>query len=220
MERCAATPYLACLMFVALAMLAGCSGSSGASNVTQGTVDREPVQPQPADDTADPDPAAEASVSLSASSTAVASGDAVTLTWSSDNADACSASGGWSGVRETEGSLAVGPLTESTTFTLTCSGDGGNAMAMLSVSVLGVVSLAWQAPTENVDGTPLTDLAGYRIFYGEQSRSYTEELALTDAAATDHSLTLPSGYYYFALTAVDAAGNQSAFSNEVVKVVD
>ncbi|MEZ5559896.1 MAG: fibronectin type III domain-containing protein [Pseudomonadales bacterium] len=82
------------------------------------------------------------------------------------------------------------------------------------------MTLAWQAPTENVDGSPLTDLAGYRVYYGEQSRAYTDTVDVSDNAATSTSLTLVSGSYYFAMTALDSVGNESAYSNEVVKVVN
>jgi len=43
-----------------------------------------------------------------------------------------------------------------------------SAQARISVaqSVTGRATLSWQAPTDNVDGTPLTDLAGFRVYYG------------------------------------------------------
>lgn len=93
-------------------------------------------------------------------------------------------------------------------------------MAMLSVAVLGQVTLAWQAPAENVDGTPLTDLLGYHIYYGQHSGDYTTKVAVTDPKATELQLTLPSGSYYFAMTALDEAGDESDYSNEVIRVVD
>ena len=117
------------------------------------------------------------------------------------------------------GTRTVGPLTQRTTFSLNCSGEGGNAMAMISVAVTDTVTLDWQPPTENVDGSPLMDLAGYRIYYGTASRDYTEVVAIDSGAATSHSLVLPSGSYYFAMTAIDGEGNESAYSNEVVKTV-
>jgi hypothetical protein len=82
------------------------------------------------------------------------------------------------------------------------------------------VTLGWQAPTENVDGSSLTDLAGYRIYYGEFSRAYTDEVPVGNAGSTEYAVTLPSGSYYFAMTAMDAEGNESGYSNEVVKIVN
>lgn len=92
-------------------------------------------------------------------------------------------------------------------------------MEMLSVTVLGTVALRWQAPTENVDGSPLTDLAGYRIYYGSDSRSYGNTVEVLDPGSTEASFTAPSGDYYVTMTALDAEGNESAYSNEIVKAV-
>lgn len=66
-------------------------------------------------------------VSLSANPTTVSSGGTATLTWSSTNADSCTASGGWTGLKAPSGVESVGPLTGNTTFTLTCTGSGGSA---------------------------------------------------------------------------------------------
>jgi hypothetical protein len=216
---------MALVVLLATAWLAGCSGSSGAASADpdQNAGNPPPPAPEdpPVDDPDDPtDPTAGPSVSLTAAEPVVPAGDSVVLSWSSANTSSCSASGGWSGSKASRGSATVGPLSQSTTFTLTCSGPGGNAVAMLSVSVLGVVTLGWQAPTENVDGSSLTDLAGYRIYYGEFSRAYTDEVPVGNAGSTEYAVTLPSGSYYFAMTAMDAEGNESGYSNEVVKIVN
>lgn len=219
---CLPTRFLSVLILVASAALAGCSGSTGVSSDADG--DDPPTQPHdPANPPSNDDPSdssAGPQVSLSASDSAVAVGGTVTLTWSATNANSCTASGGWSGTKATSGSAQVGPLDQSTTFTLSCQGPAGNALAMLAVDVLGNVILEWEPPTENVDGSPLTDLAGYRIYYGEMSGNYTDELPVDDATATAYQLTLPSGSYFFAMTALDSVGNESAFSNEVFRVVN
>lgn len=88
---------------------------------------------------------------------------------------------------------------------------------MITVSVTGRLALNWQAPTENVDGTPLTDLAGYRIYYGQLSRSYTGDSAVDDPSASSTTISLPSGTYYVAMTALDAEGNESTYSNEIIR---
>ncbi len=90
-------------------------------------------------------------------------------------------------------------------------------MSMLTVSVNGVLQLTWVAPTENVDGSALTDLAGYKIYYGTQSGNYSESVDVSDPGATQHDLTVTMGTYYLAMTALDTDGNESAYSNEVVK---
>jgi hypothetical protein len=65
---------------------------------------------------------------LNASATQVNSGDTVTLTWSSQNATSCTATGGWSEALKTFGTLLSPAITSPTTFTLTCTGDGGSSM--------------------------------------------------------------------------------------------
>ncbi len=55
----------------------------------------------------------------------ITSGQNTTLTWTVQNADSCTASGGWSGNKNAVGgSQNVAPLT-TTTYTLSCTGAGG-----------------------------------------------------------------------------------------------
>jgi alpha-tubulin suppressor-like RCC1 family protein len=61
-------------------------------------------------------------VSISAAPGSVSPGGTVTLSWSASNASSCNASGGWSGARAAFGTEAVTGLSESRTFTLTCTG--------------------------------------------------------------------------------------------------
>jgi hypothetical protein len=74
-------------------------------------------------------------VSLYASPSTVLSGEAATLTWSSDNANSCNASGAWSGSKATSGSQSTGALSTSQTYTLTCTGTNGNASQTTIVTV-------------------------------------------------------------------------------------
>ena len=157
------------------------------------------------------------SLSFSSSETLIDQGSGVVLSWTATGATGCNAGGGWSGARSTSGNAFVGDIGSSTTFSLTCTGPGGNVVEMLTVNTLSSVSLNWVAPSENVDGTPLMDLAGYRIYYGTTSRDYSGMEELTDPYDTSHTLSLASGDYYVAMTAFDREGNESAYSNEVVK---
>ena len=74
-------------------------------------------------------------VSLNASTTSVTSGATVNLTWSSENATACSATGGWSGTQATNGTATTPAVTATTTFTLTCTGEGVSAVKSVTVTV-------------------------------------------------------------------------------------
>ena len=74
-------------------------------------------------------------VTLNANPENIAFEGASTLSWSTTNATSCVASGGWSGTRGTSGNVTVGPLTDDTTFTLTCSGNGQDAQDSVTVTV-------------------------------------------------------------------------------------
>jgi hypothetical protein len=69
------------------------------------------------------------------------------------------------------------------------------------------VTLSWNANTE-------PDLAGYKIYYGASSGSYTA--SITIGTQTTYTITgLASGTYYFVVTAFNSAGLESGYSNEV-----
>jgi len=61
-------------------------------------------------------------------------GSSVEITWSSSNASSCSASGGWSGTKAVNGSETIEVSSVGdTTYTLTCSGEGGNASRTITI---------------------------------------------------------------------------------------
>lgn len=105
------------------------------------------------------------------------------------------------------------------------------ALLFILISVSVVFSLPtkqkkvlyWDAPTTNVDGSPLTDLAGYKIYWSTTSGGYTDAnskdvgnvLTISTQNVTGSSTTV----YYFVATAYDTAGNESDFSNEVSNTI-
>ena len=146
----------------------------------------------------------------------MSSGGSVALTWSSANSENCTASGDWQGSKETQGEESVGPLSVRSSFTLTCAGtDGTSVVAMVSVDVMGQMSLSWDPPTLNTDGSSLDNLASYEIHYGDSSGDY-DNVVQIDAGGNTHTLELPVGAYYVALRAVNGNGQASALSNEQV----
>jgi hypothetical protein len=83
------------------------------------------------------------------------------------------------------------------------------------------VSIAWNAPTKYIDGSTLTDLAGYRIHYGKESKNYENSVDVSNASLTRFVLeSLPPGKYYFALTALSGSGGESPFSEEAVATLN
>ena len=90
--------------------------------------------------------------------------------------------------------------------------------------ITGTTTLRWTPPTQNVDGTALTDLDSYRIYFGLLSRNYTESIDVADGAAQNWSFSWPVAdesqtNWFFAMTAIDIDANESGYSNEVQKLV-
>lgn len=85
---------------------------------------------------------------------------------------------------------------------------------------LGSATLSWLPPTENSDGTPLLDLAAYRVYWGDRPGSYTSSIDITNPGITTYVIeNLTSGTYYFAATAVNTKGVESGFSGEAYKAI-
>lgn len=90
----------------------------------------------------------------------------------------------------------AGGRTESDPFTITVVAEG-----------TGVASLQWETPPSKVDGSPLDDLAGYRILYGRTADELDRSVLISDPATTSFEFgTLGPGTWYFAVVAVNAGG--------------
>lgn len=159
----------------------------------------------------------EISLSLSSDVDRVLINDTVQLTWSSSNADSCEASGNWSGQVETSGTFTSAPLTDNALFQLTCFAQGQSAVSQLGVAVTDN-TVRWAAPTENVDGTQLTDLDGFAVYWGDRSRNYSTSVNL-GSGAREWTLDVAPGTYYLAVTAINSQNEESGYSNEIVKVI-
>lgn len=84
----------------------------------------------------------------------------------------------------------------------------------------GATTLSWNAPTQRTDGSPLTDLAGYRIHYGRMPETYDYEIEIRNPGVVTYMIEqLVPGEWYFAVSAVDAGGKESDYSNEVTRKV-
>jgi chitodextrinase len=88
-------------------------------------------------------------------------------------------------------------------------------LSSLALSHAAQVQLSWDASTANADGTPLTDLAGYAVYYWQDGWDVpVREDAGTQTTYTVSGLT-DGATYQFVVTALDTSGNESAFSNQV-----
>ena len=79
--------------------------------------------------------------------------------------------------------------------------------------------LSWTPPTENTDGSVLTNLAGYKIYYGTTSGEYNVVITLDNPSLSEYLVeNLPTGYtYYFVITAFNSSGVESGYSVEGFK---
>jgi len=75
--------------------------------------------------------------------------------------------------------------------------------------------LGWTAPETNEDGSPLDDLAGYRLYYGRASREYGYAVGVNKDYTEAEIDGLEDGTWYVAVTAYDYFGNESDYSNEI-----
>ena len=100
---------------------------------------------------------------------------------------------------------------------VSCGGGGGGSTA--SGAGTGTATLKWSAPTTNADGSQLTDLAGFKIYYGTESGSYPQTIDVGNVI-TYQVVNLPKGTtYYFIITAYNNAGVESDPSNEASKAL-
>lgn len=95
---------------------------------------------------------------------------------------------------------------------------GGSGPPAASARTL---TINWIPPTENTDGSALTNLAGYNIHYGTASHTYTQVISVSNAGLATYVVeNLSPGTYYFAVGAVNANGTESPLSSEVTTTVD
>lgn len=136
---------------------------------------------------------------------------------------------GWAAFDSTTGSLSGTPEPADVGITsdVTISVSDGRATSSLDpfdleveAVRLGSAILSWDAPTTNADGSTLTDLKGFRVYYGKATNDYTSMLEVNDAGAVSAVIeNLEPATWFFVVVAVDEAGNLSAYSTEVSKVV-
>ncbi len=102
-----------------------------------------------------------------------------------------------------------------------CGGGGGEKNA--NNPPANSAALSWKPPSTRVNGSPLTDLAGFRIYYGKSPDDFNSPEKLVSFQVTKEEACKPAcrytvkdlaaGRYYFAVTAYDKDGNESPFSN-------
>ena len=101
-----------------------------------------------------------------------------------------------------------------------CSGDSVTAAAGTPPPTTRTATLSWTAPTKNADGSPITGLAGYHVYYGTDPNHFTQTIKISGAASTKYVVNgLAAGTYYFAVSAYNTAGQESVKSNIASKSI-
>lgn len=86
--------------------------------------------------------------------------------------------------------------------------------------ISGSATLTWDAPTQNDDGSPLTDLAGFRLYYGDLPGIYATVIEIDDPTVTTYTVNdLTPGEWHFAATAINEAGRESEQSAPTSKTI-
>ena len=84
----------------------------------------------------------------------------------------------------------------------------------------GTATLSWTPPTQNTDGTTLSNLAGFRISYGTSSSSLNQTIEVANPGLATYVVTgLSSGNWFFAVRAYNSGGAESANSSVVSKSI-
>jgi Putative Ig domain len=231
-------------LMIAMSALAGCKSGGGsndaASAVTVPSVG-VPTVPAPAPapaPSAPPTSAANTKPTISgAAATTIGANSNYSFTPSSSDADGDQVTfqienkPSWATFSTVTGQLSGTPSPShvGTYANVVISASDGKASAALpafavtvsdSAAAVSATTLQWTAPTQNTDGTQLTNLAGFIIVYGTSSTSLTKTIRIENPSVDRHQIDdLPAGRHYFGIRAFTSAGVESEVSATVSKVI-
>jgi hypothetical protein len=84
----------------------------------------------------------------------------------------------------------------------------------------GEATLSWTRPTLDTNGSPITDLVGYKIYYGKSSGALTSVIQVTNPATVEYEIgNLGTGTWYFAVSAYNSESVESARSAVASKTI-
>ena len=104
--------------------------------------------------------------------------------------------------------------------------DGTNTVALAAFTITvsqvtnGTATISWIPPTQNTDGSALTDLAGYRIYYGTDPNDLSQIVELSNPGLTSYMVqNLSPATWYFAMRSFRADDTESEASNVMSKTI-
>ena len=149
-------------------------------------------------------------VSLTANPTSLTGSGTAALAWTSANASSCTASDGWSGAQATAGNFTSATISNTTTFTLSCSGAGGSAAASATVTVspVGNAMVSGQITFDKVpfsavaaNGLDFTRCAAPLSCLSPARGVVVEAIAAAGGATLANSVTDANGQYSLSVPA-------------------
>jgi hypothetical protein len=135
----------------------------------------------------------------------------------------------WAALNQSTGAVTGTPTSSDvgTYSGITITVSDGTATASLTAFAITVTDVAtgsatvsWTPPTQNSDGSALTNLAGYRIAYGRSATVLDRSISLTNPSLSSALVeNLSSGTWFFAVSAVNSQGGSSIASNVASKTI-
>ncbi len=133
----------------------------------------------------------------------------------------------WATFSTSTGQLSGTPVTSGTFSNIVISVSDGTATTALPTFTIVVTqvssrdaTLSWLAPTQNTDGSALTNLAGYRIYYGTNANLLDQVIDIPTVGITTYQISnLAAGTWYFAVKSYNTAGVESDLSNLTSKSI-
>ncbi|MDP9084461.1 MAG: putative Ig domain-containing protein [Pseudomonadota bacterium] len=136
----------------------------------------------------------------------------------------------WATFNATTGELSGTPTAADvgTYSNITISVSDGTTSASLPAFPIAVTQIAtgsatltWSAPTQNTDGSSLTNLAGYRIYYGTSATALSTTVQIANPGTVTYVVSnLSPGTWYFSMSTYSTANVESAASAVVSTTID
>jgi len=90
-----------------------------------------------------------------------------------------------------------------------------------SAATADSVTLSWSAPTENTNGSALTNLSGYVIYYGTSASAMTQTIDVNTVGILTYVVdNLSAGTWYFQIVAVNAAAFRATPRSQSARASD
>jgi hypothetical protein len=203
-------------------LLAGCGGGGGSTSTGQSNAPPPSASNHAPTITGTPITSVKVGEAYSFQPTA-SDADGNTLTYSATNLPA------WASINASTGRVTGTPTSSDVgTFsnvTITVS-DGSltASLAAFAITVAqtgtGSVTLSWTPPTQNADGTGLTDLTGFRVVYGRSATDLSQSITITNPSISTYVIdNLSAGTWYFGVKSMNSQANESAISNIASKTI-